>query len=70
MAAFEDQDLLPGLREIRGGHEAVVASPDHDGVVALRHPLLFFAFFFFAFLGGPSRRRRLSERLSAHGRRC
>ena len=38
VTAFQDQDRLAGLREVGRGHEAVVASADHDGVVALRHP--------------------------------
>jgi hypothetical protein len=35
--ALEDDDLLAGLRQVRRRYEAVVASADHDRVVALRH---------------------------------
>src|SRR5207302_10149428 len=41
VAAFEHQHPPPRAREIRRGHEAVVASPDDDDVVGLGHQARF-----------------------------
>ena len=45
---LEDDDLLARLREVRRGHETVVASADHDRVVALGHRSFLFALGFWA----------------------
>src|SRR5690606_26545628 len=37
LAAFEDGDAIPCLRQIRGGDEAVVAGPDDDHIVIAAH---------------------------------
>src|SRR6266542_2686329 len=36
-AAFEDEDSAPGAGQVGGGHQAVVAGPDDDGIVFRIH---------------------------------